>query len=70
MGVGMLIGTLVMSAWGGGKRKIFTLLGGGILASLFLMVIGLRISIPLIAVCGFGFMASIPFLDASSQAIW
>jgi hypothetical protein len=34
------------------------------------MVIGLRISIPLIAVCGFGFMASIPFLDASSQAIW
>ena len=28
MGVGMLAGTLVMSAWGGGKRKIYTLLGG------------------------------------------
>ena len=27
MGLGMLAGTLVMSAWGGGKAKIYTLLG-------------------------------------------
>lgn len=70
MGVGMLAGTLVMSAWGGGKRKIYTLLGSGVLGSLFLVAIGFRISIPLIAVCGFGFMFTMPLMNASSQAIW
>ena len=70
MGVGMLCGTLFMSAWGGGKRKIYTLLGAGFVGSLFLACIGLRASIPFLAVCGFGFMFSIPLLDASSQAIW
>jgi len=70
MGVGMLVGTLVMSAWGGGKRKIFTLLGSGIIGSLFLAAIGLRLSIPLLAVCSFGFMVTLPLMNASSQAIW
>jgi DHA3 family macrolide efflux protein-like MFS transporter len=70
MGVGMLSGTLVMSAWGGGKRKVFTLLGAGVLGSIFLMLVGLRISIPLLAVCGFGFMFTLPLMNASSQAIW
>jgi MFS transporter, DHA3 family, macrolide efflux protein len=70
MGVGMLAGTLVMSAWGGGKRKVYTLLGAGVVSSLFLMAIGLRNSIPLFAVCGFGFMFSMPLMNASSQAIW
>ena len=70
MGIGMLAGTLVMSAWGGGKRKVYTLLGAGLVGSLFLSAIGLRISIPLLAVCGFGFMFSVPLMDASSQAIW
>lgn len=70
MGVGMLAGTLVMSAWGGGKRKVYTLLGAGVIGSIFLTAIGFRISIPLIAVCGFGFMFFMPLMNASSQAIW
>ena len=70
MGVGMLVGTLIMSAWGGGKRKIYTLLGASVVSSIFLAAVGLRISIPLIAVCGFGFMFTMPLLNASSQAIW
>ena len=70
MGVGMLVGTLVMSAWGGGKRKVYTLLAAGFAAAIFLAGIGLRASIPLLAVCGFGFMFTMPFMDASSQAIW
>lgn len=70
MGLGMLTGTLVMSAWGGGKRKIYTLLGSGLIGSLFLIAVGLRISIPLLAVCGFGFMFTTPLLYASSQSIW
>jgi MFS transporter, DHA3 family, macrolide efflux protein len=70
MGVGMLAGTLVMSAWGGGKRKIYTLLGAGLLSGLFLTAVGLRVSIPLIAVCGMGMMFFGPFMNACSQAIW
>ncbi len=70
MGVGMVVGTLVMSAWGGGKRKVYTLLSAGLVASLFLAGVAWRASIPLLAVCGFGFMFAIPFLDGSSQAIW
>ncbi len=70
MGVGMLAGTLVMSAWGGGKRKIFTMLGAFLLDGLFLAAVCLRVSIPLLAVCGFGAMFCGPITFASSQAIW
>ena len=70
MGVGMLAGTVVMSAWGGGKRKIYTLLGAGLMSGLFLSAVAWRISIPLLAVCGFGFMFSVPLMNAASQAIW
>jgi MFS family permease len=70
MGVGMLTGTLVMSAWGGSKLKIFTLLGAGLLDGLFLVAAGLRVSLPLLAVCGFGAMFCGPIINAASQAIW
>ena len=70
MGVGMLAGTLVMSAWGGGKRKIYTLLGFYLLDGLFLVAVCLRVSIPLLAVCGFGAMFCSPISGACSQAIW
>ena len=70
LGIGMLGGTLLMSAWGGGRRKIYTLLGAGLVGALFLSAIGLRLSIPLLAVCGFGFMFTGPLMNASSQAIW
>jgi DHA3 family macrolide efflux protein-like MFS transporter len=70
MGAGMLVGTLVMSAWGGSRRKIYTLLGGGLLSSMFVALFGIRASIPLLAACGFGFMFMEPFMNASSQAIW
>ncbi len=70
LGVGMLAGTLVMSAWGGSKRKIYTLLVANVVAGLFLAAAGVRASIPLMAVCGFGFMFAMPLMNASSQAIW
>ena len=70
MGVGMLAGTLVMSAWGGGKRKIYPLLWANLLCFLFLAFMGLRASIPLLAVCGFLFMFTVPIGNACSQSIW
>ncbi len=70
MGVGMLAGTLVMSAWGGSRRKIYTLFAGSLVSALFLAAAGVRASIPLLAVCAFGFMFAGPLMNASSQAIW
>ncbi len=70
LGVGMLVGTLVMSAWGGGKRKIYTLFGASLGMSIFLIFVGLRASIPLLAVSGFGVMFMMPLINASSQSIW
>ncbi len=70
MGAGMLVGTLTMSAWGGGRRRVYTLLGAGAVGSLFLAAMGVRASIPLLAVSGFGFLFMMPFMNASSQAIW
>jgi len=70
LGVGMLAGTLVMSAWGGGKRKVFTLLGAGVIGGIFLSAIVFANTIPLLAIGGFGFMFTAPMMNASSQAIW
>jgi MFS family permease len=70
MGIGMLVGTLAMSAWGGGKRKIYTLLGAGFIGGIFIAAIGFRVTIPVLATAGFGFMFTLPLMNASSQAIW
>ena len=70
VGVGMLIGTLVMSAWGGPKRRIHGVLGFMMISGLFEALLGLRPSLVLMAVAGFGAMFTLPIINGSSQAIW
>jgi MFS family permease len=70
VGFGMLAGTLVMSAWGGPKRRIQGVLVFSLLAGVFLSFLGLQPSLPLMAVAGFGMMFAMPIINASSQAIW
>ena len=70
MGVGMLFGTLVMSAWGGPQRRVYGVLGAGVVTGLFITLVGVRPSIPLIAFGGFGAMFAVPIMNASSQALW
>ncbi len=70
VGIGMLVGTLVMSAWGGPRRRVIGIIGFGAIAGFFLLLLGLRPSIPLIAAAGFGAMFCIPILNGSSQALW
>ncbi|HTX71641.1 MAG TPA: MFS transporter [Rectinemataceae bacterium] len=70
LGAGMLAGTLFMSAWGGTKRKIHTLLGAGVASGIFLALAGIRASIPLLAVSGASMMFVGPIMNAASQAIW
>jgi MFS transporter, DHA3 family, macrolide efflux protein len=70
IGVGMLLGTLVMSAWGGPKKRIHGVLGFLMIGGAFTMLLGLRPSIPLMAAAGFGMMFVHPIVNGSSQALW
>lgn len=70
VGLGMLVGTLVMSAWGGPRRRIHGVLGFLALGGFFISLLGLRPLIPLMAIAGFSMMFTMPIVNGSSQAIW
>lgn len=69
-GVGMLVGTLVVSTRQGATRQIRTILGFQMLGGLCILVTGLRTSAPLIAVAAFLFAFGSPIINCSSQIIW
>jgi MFS transporter, DHA3 family, macrolide efflux protein len=69
-GVGMLVGTLVISTRRGPTRQIYTILGFQMLGGLCILVTGLRTSAPLIAVAAFLFAFGSPMINCSSQVIW
>jgi DHA3 family macrolide efflux protein-like MFS transporter len=67
---GMLVGSLVMSAWGGPRRKMNGVYGFIALFSIAMCLVGLRDSAVLIGLGMFGLLFSIPLASGSSQAIW
>ncbi len=69
-GLGMLAGTLVMSAWGGPKRRIHAVLIFKTMAGLAIMLMGIFQSIPLVAVATFLYYFPFPFINGCDQAIW
>jgi MFS family permease len=69
-GAGMLLGTLVMSAWGGPKRRIHGVLAFLIVGGVFTALMGLRPSLTLITIAGFFSLFLVPIINGSSQAIW
>ena len=69
-GVGMLAGSLVMSAWGGPKQRVYGVLGFEMLAGASIVLAGLGTSATLVAVATFVFSFSVAMTLASSQAIW
>jgi MFS transporter, DHA3 family, macrolide efflux protein len=69
-GAGLLAGGLLMSAWGGPRRRMggvfmFQLLGG-----LCLILAGLRPSVVVVAVAVFFFYFSRPLINGCDQALW
>jgi DHA3 family macrolide efflux protein-like MFS transporter len=70
VGVGMLAGTLVMSAWGGPRSRIVGVLGFSAISGIFVVGAGLQPSIPLIAVSTFGVVFTMPIINGCSQALW
>jgi DHA3 family macrolide efflux protein-like MFS transporter len=69
-GLGMLAGSILMSVWGGPKRRVTGILGILFLQGMSLVVGGLRPSAVLIAAAGFTFFLAMPVLLGTSQALW
>ncbi|MGB8506881.1 MAG: MFS transporter [Pyrinomonadaceae bacterium] len=69
-GGGLLVGSLVMSVWGGPTRRVRGVFIFEILGGLCLILAGLRPSALIVAVAAFVFYFSRPFINGCSQAIW
>jgi MFS transporter, DHA3 family, macrolide efflux protein len=69
-GIGMLVGGIMMSIWGGPKKRVLTVLGSGAISGFFLMVLGFKESIVLVTACTFLMFLLLPIGNAASQAIW
>jgi hypothetical protein len=69
-GGGMLVGSLLMSVWGGPKRRIYGVLGFMMLGSLSMILAGIKPSAVLTSIAAFGFFLGIPIMAGCNQTIW
>jgi hypothetical protein len=70
MGVGMLLGSIAISTWGGPAKKVRGVIGFIALASVGLSIIGLQATAFVIGVGIFILAAAVPFASGISQAIF
>ncbi len=70
VGLGMLVGTLVMSIWGGPHRRIHGVLAFLAISGVLTALLGFTPYIPVMALAGFGLAFTMPIINGSSQAIW
>jgi DHA3 family macrolide efflux protein-like MFS transporter len=68
--IGGAVGGLVMSAWGGTKRKVHGVLSGWGLSGIFSMLMGLSRSVLGWTTSEFLSVFMSPFVNASNQSIW
>ncbi|MCP3161826.1 MFS transporter [Myxococcus qinghaiensis] len=69
-GMGVLMGALLMSVWGGPRRRILGVLGFELLAGLALFAAALPASATVVAGAAFVFMFTTPGVMGCSQSIW
>lgn len=67
---GLMAGSFVMATWGGPCRRIYSVLGSGLVVGLALILAGLSPSPALVASALFVLGLVIPFGAGSDQAIW
>ena len=70
VGIGMLVGSMVMTAWGGPQRKVAGILGVGVLLGIGLIVTGIRPWIPMVAFGVFLITFGIPILNGCFMRLW
>lgn len=69
-GGGFLAGSIVMSVWGGPRRRMAGIYAGEILIGVVLVVLGLTLNPVILGICAFFGFAAMPMINGSSQAIW
>jgi MFS transporter, DHA3 family, macrolide efflux protein len=69
-GIGMLLGGISMSIWGGPKNRVLGVVGSGAISGIFLMLLGLKESIILVTAATFIMFLLLPIGNAASQVIW
>lgn len=69
-GVGALCGSVMMSVWGGPRRRVDGMLAGGAVMGLGLVVGGAVPSLPVMTVVGFVIMFCAPVVFVCHAAIW
>jgi hypothetical protein len=67
---GLLLGSILFSAWGGPHRKVWAVFSCLIAQALILFLGGLQPSVPLVSAAAFAFMLTGPISGGSSQTIW
>lgn len=69
-GIGMLLGGLIMSVWGGPKQKINGVIGFFFMSGIFISLMGIKESVWLIGISGLLMMVFLQLGNASSRTIW
>jgi DHA3 family macrolide efflux protein-like MFS transporter len=69
-GIGLIAGSVVVSAWGGPKRRMRGIMSAIAVAGIFVALCGARPSVLLVAVCSVGLMAVVPVANTASQVLW
>ncbi|NJR54760.1 MAG: MFS transporter [Acaryochloris sp. CRU_2_0] len=69
-GTGMLLGSIVITAWGGPKQRVYGLLYFIPLQGLIMLMAALKTSIPLAAMGLFVYLFAQPIIVSCNQAIW
>ncbi len=67
---GVLIGSAIMTVWGGPKRRVKTILELSLLQGVFAVVIGLQPNLMLVTAALFLLTLPAPIIAASNQSIW
>ena len=68
--LGMLVGSIIASAWGGPKKRVLGLVIGGAFLGVVFAAVGFKASVLWITGVMFVGMLSVPIVNATSQAIW
>jgi DHA3 family macrolide efflux protein-like MFS transporter len=69
-GVSFLLGSVLMSVWGGPRRRVGGVLAFGCLFGACSVLVGLRPSVALIAAGACGMYFVLPVVNGCSQAVW
>lgn len=70
LGVGGIIGGIFMSTWGGPKQRIHGVLGGWMIASSAVIMLGVGRGLPAWIIAALVSSFATPLINASNQAIW